>query len=311
VLIKFRNYLLAKTGCCYALIYLIVEVVIFMWDSIKGRLSEITTISLSVAVIWAYMSFDFMLKGMNGSDLDLYVKYGTANGSLATVFTGLALILLFYTIVVQRQEMKATRDVMYFQQVQDSLFQMLGVLNNIIEGISLSKTDEHDIVVAEYKGRRAFKTLRKNFETVLAQRYFIEGRYEGGARKIKDSQYVAIKPTVGDDALIQAWEIFWKNHRIWLAHYFRYLYQIMKFVDSSKISKEKKLELASAVRAQISDYELVMLFYNLKSPRGKGFESLCYKYKLLKHLPEDLLFSIGDYEEMISAQKDYDDKYFK
>lgn len=76
-------------------------------------------------------------------------------------------------------------------------------------------------------------------------------------------------------------------------HYFRHLYHIIKFVNETPLlpdSFEDRYQYTTMVRAQLSKYELVWLFYNCLSDNGKDkFKPLIEKYALLKNLRFDLL----------------------
>ena len=79
-----------------------------------------------------------------------------------------------------------------------------------------------------------------------------------------------------------------------LGHYFRTIYNIVKFVDSSALSEEQKMFYTNLVRAQLSKYELGLLFYNCLSRYGrKRFLPLIIKYRLLKHLEDAVLGDPG------------------
>ena len=76
-----------------------------------------------------------------------------------------------------------------------------------------------------------------------------------------------------------------------LGHYFRNLYRIIKMVDEQPfyLSKEeefkKKYFYTSIVRSQLSDYEIIWLFYNgLYEYGNEKFKPLMEKYTLLKNL---------------------------
>jgi hypothetical protein len=74
-------------------------------------------------------------------------------------------------------------------------------------------------------------------------------------------------------------------------HYFRHLYRIIKFVDKSELIEGKhKYEYIGMVRATLSRYELVWLFYNCLSGYGKEkFKPLIEQYAILKNLRTELL----------------------
>ena len=80
-----------------------------------------------------------------------------------------------------------------------------------------------------------------------------------------------------------------------LDHYFRHLYRIFKYIDDADkntISDEDKYEYAGIVRATLSQYELIMLFYNAFS--NPKFKDIIEKYALLQNLRVELLASQTD-----------------
>lgn len=74
-------------------------------------------------------------------------------------------------------------------------------------------------------------------------------------------------------------------------HYFRHLYTIIKFIDNSNfLSFDEKYKYTTIVRATLSRYELIWLYYNGLSDIGKQkFKKLIEEYSLLKNIREDLL----------------------
>jgi len=75
-----------------------------------------------------------------------------------------------------------------------------------------------------------------------------------------------------------------------LGHYYRHLYHIIKFIDKQDekfINEEQKCDYAKTVRAQLSDYEQLVLFYNINSVFGVPWISDGYirKYRIIKNMP--------------------------
>jgi hypothetical protein len=84
------------------------------------------------------------------------------------------------------------------------------------------------------------------------------------------------------------------GHQSRLGHYFRHLYQTVKFVDKRIIlNEENKKYYVKTLRAQLSNHELALFFYNSLSDIGKNWrtgekgekEGFIEKYKLLKNIP--------------------------
>lgn len=75
-----------------------------------------------------------------------------------------------------------------------------------------------------------------------------------------------------------------------LDHYFRYAYRILKYIDSSKlINDAEKMEYASVFRAQLSCYELLILFINGIDMDNNKFKNLIERYCLFNNLRAEML----------------------
>lgn len=77
-----------------------------------------------------------------------------------------------------------------------------------------------------------------------------------------------------------------------LDHYFRHLYRIIKYVDDQKelFSLKERYGYVCLLRAQLSDYELGLIFYNCLSDNGcKKFKPLAEKYALFDNLRDKVL----------------------
>lgn len=78
---------------------------------------------------------------------------------------------------------------------------------------------------------------------------------------------------------------FYMTYRDQIAHYFRILYRIFCFIEDSRLAEAEKVKYAKMMRAQLSENELFLLYYNAFTPYGKQFQCLINEYNLLKHLP--------------------------
>ena len=74
-----------------------------------------------------------------------------------------------------------------------------------------------------------------------------------------------------------------------LGHYFRTLYNVIKFIDNADV--ENKVFYSNILRARLSDNEVAILFYNGLSKYGREkFKPLIETYALLKNLNENQIF---------------------
>jgi hypothetical protein len=80
------------------------------------------------------------------------------------------------------------------------------------------------------------------------------------------------------------------GHLSRLGHYYRHLFQTVKFVvnqDDNFINKTNKIEYLRTLRAQLSDHEQVMLYYNAIVGFGEAWIKNKYftDYKMIHNLP--------------------------
>lgn len=116
-----------------------------------------------------------------------------------------------------------------------------------------------------------------------------------------DHLKVAFKDAVkaaAHDPLRTAYASFWKKDQKDLAHYFRFLYNMIRVVDGAQVEKTTYIRL---LRAQISDYELLILFYNGMFEKGRHFRPYIEKYALFDNLPEELLLNVSDMDNYSDA----------
>lgn len=86
-----------------------------------------------------------------------------------------------------------------------------------------------------------------------------------------------------------------------LGHYYRTVYQIVTFVDGQEIlGVEEKYRYVKMLRAQMSDYEQILFYYNALSNMGQPWVthnqsySLIIRYRLIKNLPHFFEYFYAD-----------------
>ncbi|MFE0844071.1 putative phage abortive infection protein [Achromobacter insolitus] len=87
-----------------------------------------------------------------------------------------------------------------------------------------------------------------------------------------------------ENVLRLSYQLFWKKHQVELGHYFRYLYNVIRFIKESGFVEGPYLRL---IRAQLSDQEALILFYNcIASEYGENFRDLAVEFALLNNMPK-------------------------
>jgi hypothetical protein len=201
-------------------------------------------------------------------------------GLLNPVFSLFAFFALLLTIVLQTKELSlSTQELaksaqalreqsvsLKKQNFETTFFQMVRLHNDIIADMDTQASNTKKIV----KGRDCFNQFYYRFTN----------HYNEALKKeMYQSQ---------ENLIDIAYNSFFKEYQHEIGHYFRNLYTIIKFVHNSDV--ENKKQYTSIVRAQLSSYELFMLFYNCIWSGGREkFKHLVEEYELLENLELTLL----------------------
>lgn len=209
-------------------------------------------------------------------------------GARADLFAGVSVPVLslfgfasvLFTIHLQMRgiaeaqaESRRLQDVQIRQSFEATFFRMLNLHNDIVNGIDLRDKESGD---EKATGRDCF-------------RLFVE-------KLRKELRASIVYPSEDPSKDVRAAYVeFWRKNRHDLGHYFRFLFNLIRFVDDAYLPSlegekgDPKEKYTKILRAQLSDGELVMLFYNMLSAPGYRFRHYSNKYKLLDNLHAGLL----------------------
>lgn len=213
-------------------------------------------------------------------------------GVLNPLLTFLTFTGLLITIVLQKTELREARrefersaDALHLQNAaitrqsfESTFFQMLSLHNTIVNAIRVQKSAD-----VELRGRECFNYFYTTISDIYKSRVTRKGA-----------------PYYGDEqATIEySFKEFWNDQQRNLGHYFRYLYNIIRFVSESEFRDGPYIRL---IRAQLSDQELLVLFYNCLTPQGKNFKKLAEQFCLFDNMnPMHLLNQ--NHASLISAK---------
>jgi hypothetical protein len=197
------------------------------------------------------------------------------------------------------------------------------------------------------KGRRVFKYLIKEFElcyhatkqcfpqnpikTRINQAYgvFFHGLNEvknlnrelfktlGGVQVNHESdnfRYLNtnVKKTLGIEWQDELHYPLFNGYSYQLAHYYRHLFQTVKFIVNQKenlLTYEEKRKYLRILRAQLSNQEQVMLFYNWFSDFGRQWENVENKfftdYRMIHNIYQSIILSDIQIEELFEPKGNY------
>lgn len=198
-------------------------------------------------------------------------SFGDSFGSLNALFSGLAFAGLVVTLLLQRKELALQRvdleDAKLYaihQKIESQFYNMLTLQQNVVSGFDLKNKGE-----LLHSGRDCFKSWYKSME----------------------SEY---KHSLSEDhaKLEDAYELIWLRHQGDLSLYFRSLYSVFRFISES--GHPDALRFGSVVRSFLSDFELVMLYYNCLSEKGAPFKKYISQYKVFDNLDVDMLIGVEE-----------------
>lgn len=207
-------------------------------------------------------------------------QIGDTIGGIMGPFIAIAAAgLTFIAFWVQFKANNQQRHDIAIERFESNLFEMIHIQQEITNGLRLEGKDynHNDFIKV---GRDVFQSL---YESIPVK--------------------VDVENTVAHLTLRRAFEISDKVKysmrylkELWvLDHYYRHLYRIFKYIDDyddSVVNKSLKYEYSSILRATLSPYELVMIFYNGFS--HSKFKMLIEKYAILNNLRYKLLASSED-----------------
>ncbi|TWC81428.1 putative phage abortive infection protein [Rhizobium sp. SJZ105] len=245
-----------------------------------------------VATAFAIVHFDAEATGGTFGDF--------IGGTLNPILTFLTFMALLITIVLQQKELAETRNELAAsaraledqhqsldrQNFETTFFQMLTLHNTIVNSIDLEwknrQPNTYDAMSGDINRRAVGRDCFKQFFANYKQYYDEIGELEDKER------------------LQRAYNRFWDWRQQDLAHYYRYLYNVLRFVHDYKGISDK-LRYVKLLRAQLSDYELLLLFYTALNKNGLNYWIYIHDYELFDNLPPNMLIK-PEHKELYSAR---------
>ncbi len=277
------------------------------WIAIIGILAVILIIAS-----W-YFTYSY-LKSLPNEERG---TFGDMFGSINALYSGLAFAGIIVTILLQRKELKLQREelsdtrkefeiqnkTLRLQRFENTFFNLLSLHHQIVDSIDLD-------IEKEKRTKGGMFTIREAIEKGIEyERITLKGR-----DVFKEKYEEMLSGFDNEQNLNTNYLKFYESVQTDFGHYFRNLYRIIKLVDetefhtylelgvSSNATKysdlisyslpnhNSKYEYTSIIRAQLSDYELLWLFYNCLSENGiEKFKPYIERYSLLKNMPKDKL----------------------
>lgn len=249
-----------------------------------AKLICISVISiLLICIGYGYLILNFSTFFAQHS-FDLVGTFGDSWGFLTSIFSAFGFCGVLLTLKLQNDSMdKIERDARLKEEsdkirdFENSFFSMLNLLQVIINDMKIGSGSQK----GTYLGRAVFT--------------YQYGKYRAFANvdSILDSEGELKKESLDMESEVfsTSFDEYFESRSANFSHYYRFLYNIFKFITDANVPLESKKKYASILRAQISNFELLILFYNGNTKVGKNFKEYFEKYAVFDNLPVSKLIN--------------------
>lgn len=249
---------------------------------------------------------DFLMHIPSGTDSsEVAAKYGAIGDFIGGYWgTLINLIGLAITVIFVYRTFALTRKTENRSKIYEIFSEMVRTHDSIIESFSY----------AGQSGREVFRTILREFSSVykivssvsaarliqwsinekidIAYTFVSFGPTWAAGEQLDMYDPQAIKEISNSVARLRDKattmnKVFLRGHQGRLSNYYRNLYGIFSFIDSSPLGKTEKMDLAKVVRAKLSNHEQGLLALNIVSHFGRPWEEegLLGRYQIIKNIP--------------------------
>lgn len=204
--------------------------------------------------------------------------FGDSFNVLTSLFTGFAFAGVIISVILQTQELKEAREefrgqkeALQNQEFDNKFFQMLNLLNNITENLTIKNGTN------TLHGKDIFKYFKNKFHNTIEEKYS-DDLFNNS---IKDDKFTYFK---------NEFDEFNNEYDTTFKYYFINLYQVLKYIDTYAKNKNEAKEYTNMLRAQLTKNELVLLVYNaigVQNFTTNDYQRLVEKYEFFEHLRYD------------------------
>lgn len=213
------------------------------------------------------LPFLFTLHGLGCLDFRETGQIGdTIGGTMGPFVAIIAGLLTFLAFWVQYKANEQQRHDLAIERFENTLFHMMTQQEGITDNLRYTA----------YSSPNVLATGRHVFEFIYLHR--------------QSEWHTGLKMSIQHSGL----EAMLKDQSLWcLDHYFRHLYRTFKWVAEGTprfLPETDKYGYAAIVRSMLSEYELVLIYYNALAFRdNQKFKQLIERFSILDNLRFDLL----------------------
>jgi hypothetical protein len=215
-------------------------------------------------------------------------KVADVSAFILILWNIVGVFLLYLTLNIQQKQFKATFLSIKQQQFETTFFNMLNVLTNIKQSIYYEYKEyvPHEQVIK--------KKSQEFLEFVLSE---FKNSYNGHINSLNDNNPIKItNKKVQSNSAVNLTEVgiirddldsiylpIYKKYQTDLAHYFRYVYNLIKFAINNRQEYKDEKNYIDLIQAQLTNDELSLIFYNAYSSNGLNTDKVFKLHEWLDH----------------------------
>jgi len=263
----------------------------------------------ALAIVFILVGIFVIVMVFTIANMDTFLGQGILDysefiGGLVGSLWSLSSVFLFYASLSSQKEELEEQKILLVQQIsevikqtdefrkqnlmakeqkdEETFFQLLRFHNEIISSIELDSSEMDfstgKTVVKTISGRRAFVeyySIYKRFFQEAADTLMLGEMSTEIMQKVVDNSY----------------NQFYEEYQADMGHYFRNLYNILRFIDNISEEENSKFYL-SLLFAQLSNFELALIFFHGLLTANSDYKEIIEKYGLLSTVPRDELTTL-------------------
>lgn len=192
-------------------------------------------------------------------------KFGPIGDFVSGIFTPIltlsSVLMAYWLFKKQQNDTEVQNDRTHF-------FDLMSVAGSVCSDISIRKTNKSSGIESFTTGKAAFSNLFHRYERA----------------------YNSNTSTNEDEKMQLAFKELYSSQGSKFGHYFRLIYNILDFLNKSKIPYSEQKKLSDLLRATLNRYEMIVLFYNILGKKEHTtFKKLVENFEFLKGMDDELL----------------------
>lgn len=245
--------------------------------------------SIVVFIVCGNWSFSFILNE------EKIAQFGDFIGGVIGTLLAFAASLLYYIALKEQQ-----KDI---KINQNSLDKQIDEFAKQVEELELSRqvytnqyktmTDQFNVTLLQQFENNFFSyfniylKVKDQLDKQSRKNDYFTDAYHSLSSMVKYSDLQGKTASEAYEYTKNQYSIFFVKNREAFSHYFRTMYRLVTLVTSSDVLKldRDKMRYIKIIRSQLTEKELLLIYYDIHSSYSGKARQVFYEYNLLKHLP--------------------------